>query len=304
MEMQHTLAAPVTCSGVGLHSGTQVSVTVRPAPPDHGIVFVRTDLPGRQRLRAQATNVGGTNFATSLIGKGFVIGTVEHLMAALHGHGADNAVVEINGDELPIMDGSAAAFSYLIDNVGLKEQLASRRYLQVIRPISVSEGDKMVVLYPADRFAVTYEINYPHPLIKKQRFDIVVTPASFRSELAGARTFGFLSEVNLMRQNGLASGGGLENAIVIGNYSVLNAGGLRYPDEFVRHKALDAIGDLYLAGYPILGRMHAYKAGHALNHKLVTALLEDKKAWRLVDRRATRVAPPLEPPVILHAQAT
>jgi UDP-3-O-[3-hydroxymyristoyl] N-acetylglucosamine deacetylase len=291
MNFQRTIAAAVTCSGIGLHTGARVTMTVRPAPEDHGIVFLRTDLVGKQRVRAHAEKVGGVNFATTLMGRGFVIGTVEHLMAALHGLGVDNALVEVNGDELPIMDGSAAAFSYLIASAGLRVQTAPRRYLQVLKPVTIAEGDKRVTLHPADGFAVTYEIDYPHPVIQQQRFDIVVTPESFQSELAPARTFGFLSEVNMMRANGLANGGGLDNAIVIGNYSVLNDGGLRFPNEFVRHKALDAVGDLYLAGYPILGRLHAHKTGHALNHKLVMRLLEDKTAWRLVDERPVKITP-------------
>jgi len=287
MEKQRTLGASVSCSGVGLHSGSRVTVTLRPAAADHGVQFCRTDLVGRQRLQAQAKNVGNTSFATTLVGKDYMIGTVEHLMAALHGHGIDNVTIDIDGDEVPIMDGSAAAFSYLIESAGIKEQQSPRRFIQILKPIVVIEGDKKAGLYPADGFALTYEIEYPHPAIQKQRFDIVLTPESFAAELAKARTFGFLSEVNFLRENGFANGGSLENAIVVGNYSVLNTGGLRYQDEFVRHKAMDAIGDLYLAGYPIMGRYHAVKSGHALNHKLLLAMLEDKKAWRLVEGRQT-----------------
>jgi len=171
-----------------------------------------------------------------------------------------------------------------------KQQTAPRIYLQVLKPVTVGEGDKKASLFPADRFAVTYEISYEHPVIKNQRFDVVVTPESFQSELAPARTFGFLADLTMMREAGLANGGSLENAIVIGNYSVLNDGGLRFPDEFVRHKAMDAVGDLYLAGHQILGRLHAYKSGHGLNHKLVTRLLEDKKAYRFVEGRPTKQA--------------
>ncbi|NLH49487.1 MAG: UDP-3-O-acyl-N-acetylglucosamine deacetylase [Myxococcales bacterium] len=290
MDYQQTIAAAVHCSGIGLHTGSKITLTIRPAPPDSGIVFFRTDLVGKRKVRATAKSVGGTNFATSLIGDGFVISTIEHLMAALHGHGIDNALVEVDGDELPIMDGSAAAFSYLFNSAGLKSHQVPKRYMQILKPVVITEGDKRAALYPADGFALTYEISYTHPAIQNQRFDIVVTPQSFQSELANARTFGFLAEVNLMRESGLANGGGLENAIVLGNYSVLNAGGLRHPDEFARHKALDMLGDLYMAGYPILGRAHGFKSGHAMNHKLVMALLEDKKAWRLVDGRPNRNA--------------
>lgn len=288
MDRQRTLSTAVTCSGIGLHSGGNVTVTIHPAPVDHGIVFSRPDKPGKQRVRAHASKVGGTNFATTLIGDNYIIGTIEHLMAALNGHGVDNALVEVDGDEMPIMDGSAAAFSYLIDSAGIAEQAAPRKYIQILKPIIVSENCKRVALLPADGFAVTYEIAFPHPMIRTQRFDILLTPESFRRELSNARTFGFLSDLNMMRDAGLANCGSLENAIVIGNYSVLNKGGLRYPDEFVRHKVLDALGDLYLAGYPILGRFHAQKSGHALNHKLVTRLLEDTDSWRLVEGRPAR----------------
>lgn len=288
MDKQRTLATAVTCSGIGLHTGSEVTLTLRPASVDQGIVFVRTDLAGRQKIKAHANKVGGTNFATTLIGDGYIIGTIEHLMAALHGHAIDNILVEMDGDEVPIMDGSAAAFSYLIQSAGIVEQQAPRRYIQILKPIEVVEGDKRAGLYPADNFAVTYEIDFPHPMIKVQRFDVLVTPESFHSELAGARTFGFLTEVSMMRDAGLANGGGLNNAIVIGNYSVLNKGGLRYPDEFVRHKVMDAIGDIFLAGYPILGLLHAVKSGHALNHKLVMRMLEEKSSWRIVEGRPRR----------------
>ena len=288
MDRQRTIATAVTCSGIGLHSGAKVTLTIVPAPVDHGIVFARTDLPGRPQVRAHASKVGGTNFATTLIGDGYIVSTIEHLMATLNGYAIDNALIEIDGDETPIMDGSAAAFGYLIDSAGVVEQTALRRYLQILKPVVMVENDKRAALSPADGFAVTYEISFPHPMIQTQRFDILVTPESFRRELAQARTFGFLSDLNMMRDAGLVNGGSLENAIVVGNYSVLNKGGLRFPDEFVRHKALDALGDLYLAGYPILGRFHAQKSGHALNHKLVTRLLEEKDSWRIVEGRPVR----------------
>jgi UDP-3-O-[3-hydroxymyristoyl] N-acetylglucosamine deacetylase len=303
MDYQQTLATAVHCSGIGLHTGSKITLTIRPAPTDTGIVFFRTDLVGKRKVRAMGKSVGGTNFATSLIGDGFVISTIEHLMAALHGHGIDNALVEVDGDELPIMDGSAAAFSYLFSSAGSKAQQVPKKYLQIIKPVIITEGDKRAAIYPADGFTLTYEISYTHPAIQNQRFDIVMTPQSFQAELAGARTFGFLAEVNLMRENGFANGGGLENAIVLGNYTVLNAGGLRFPDEFARHKALDMVGDLYLTGYPLLGRVHGYKSGHALNHKLVMALLEDKKAWRIIEGRPNRGAV-IDDDQIFQAHAT
>ena len=284
MQNQHTLNVPVSCKGIGLHTGYEVSVTVKPAPPDHGIVFTRTDLPGKKRVRANYHNVGATSFATTLDGKDFFIATVEHLMSAFAGMGVDNALVEVTGDELPIMDGSSAPFACLFQSAGVAEQLKSRKYIQILRPIVVSESDRTAGLYPSNTFKVSFSIEFEHPVIKTQRFDIDGFNADyFITEIAGARTFGFLSDLNLLRDNGFAAGGGLDNAIVVGNYTVLNKGGLRYPNEFVRHKVLDVLGDLYLAGHPIIGQLVCKKSGHGLNHKLVKRLFEQKDAWRFVE---------------------
>ena len=281
---QHTLNVPVSCKGVGLHTGSEVSITVKPALPDHGIVFLRTDLSGKKRIQANFEHVGETSFATTLHGSDFFIATVEHLMSAFAGMGIDNALVEIDGDELPIMDGSSAPFAYLFRSAGLRRQDTTRKYIQILRPIVVSENDRTAGLYPSDNFKISFSIEFEHPIIQTQRLDMdEVTATDFIEQIAGARTFGFLSELNVMRENGFAAGGGLENAIVVGNYTVLNKGGLRYPDEFVRHKVLDAMGDLYLAGHPILGQLVCKKSGHGLNHKLVSRLFEDKHAWRFVE---------------------
>jgi UDP-3-O-[3-hydroxymyristoyl] N-acetylglucosamine deacetylase len=283
MYEQHTLTAPVSCRGIGLHTGADVSVTVKPAPADHGIVFVRTDKTGPRTVNADFKNVGGTSFATTLHGPNFFISTVEHLMSALAGMGVDNAVIEVDGDEMPIMDGSSKPFAYLLSSAGLKAQEKPRKYIQILQPIVVAEGDRFAGLYPSDNFKVSFSIEFDHPIIKTQRFDAEMTSELFSSEIAPARTFGFLNEINMLKANGFAAGGGLENAIVVGNYTVLNKGGLRYKDEFVRHKVLDAMGDLYLAGHPILGQLVCKKSGHGLNHKLVSRLYEEKRSWRYVE---------------------
>lgn len=284
MHTQHTICVPVSCKGIGLHTGSEVSLTINPAPPDHGIVFQRSDVKNHNQLKAEFSNVGNTSFATTLANGEFYISTIEHLMSALAGMGVDNALVEIDGDELPIMDGSSLAYATLIQSSGTSNQKVPRRYIQILNPIVVSESDRTAGLYPSNHFKVSYSIEFDHPMIKTQRFDVdSLSPDFFVTEIAGARTFGFLSDLSMLKENGFAAGGGLENAIVVGNYTVLNKGGLRYPDEFVRHKILDALGDLYLAGYPILGQLVCKKSGHGLNHKLLTRLFEEKSSWRFVE---------------------
>jgi len=274
----------VSCKGIGLHSGGEVTINIHPAPADHGIVFAKVGQDGQKRIKADFKNVGGTSFATTLVGKDFYISTVEHLMSAFAGMGVDNALVEIDGDELPIMDGSSAPFAILLQSAGLKRQKKFRKYIQILDPVIVSEGDRMAGLYPANNFQVSYSIEFPHPMIKIQRFDAEsFSPEFFYSEIAGARTFGFLSDLTMLKQNGLANGGGLNNAVVVGNYTVINKGGLRFPDEFVRHKVLDALGDIYLAGHPIIGQLVCKKSGHGLNHKLIARLHEETKAWRYIE---------------------
>ena len=287
LSYQHTLAGPAICAGVGLHSGQRVRVSIRPAPVNSGIVFVRTDLDGDNRVRAAAEAVTPTRLCTVIENaSGVKVATIEHLMAALSALDVDNAVVELDGPEIPIMDGSALPFIQLIDRAGRRLQEAERQYIEILDTVEVTEGDKWARLSPSDRFEVAFEIAFPTVVIGRQRVDMAVNEASFRRELADCRTFGFLSEVEAMRAAGLARGGSLENAVVIDGDRILNPEGLRRTDEFVRHKALDAVGDLYVLGAPIIGRFEGVYAGHALNNMAVRALLARPEAWRLAPLNA------------------
>jgi UDP-3-O-[3-hydroxymyristoyl] N-acetylglucosamine deacetylase len=279
---QHTLARPASFSGVGVHSGRPVNVTVLPAAPGIGIRFVRTDVNNLSRIvAATASSVCDTRLSTTIgNGDGVAVSTVEHLMAVFCGLSIDNAVVEIDGAEAPIMDGSCQPFVKAIDRGGRMAQPASRRYVEILAPIEVSDGDKRASLRPSDRFEIAFEIAFESAAIGRQSVDLTIDEVSFRRELADCRTFGFLHEVEALRAAGLARGGGLENAVVIEKGRVLNPEGLRRPDECVRHKVLDAIGDLYLLGAPILGRYEGLYAGHTLNNALVRALLACPEAWR------------------------
>ena len=279
---EHTLAAPVICAGVGLHTGERVRLSIRPAPARAGVVFVRTDVQGRDnRVPATAEAVVQTRLGT-VIGNaaGVTVSTIEHLMAAMAALGVDNAMVELDGPEVPIMDGSAAPFVRLLDRAGRRRLDAPRRAIEILHPVEVVEGDKRAALLPADRFELAFEIAFPSAAIGRQAVDLVVDEDSFRSELADCRTFGFLQEVEALRRAGLARGGSMDNAVVIDGDRVLNPEGLRRRDEFVRHKALDAVGDLYVLGAPILGRFEGRYAGHGLNNAVVRALLARPQAWR------------------------
>ncbi|MEI9890483.1 MAG: UDP-3-O-acyl-N-acetylglucosamine deacetylase [Caulobacteraceae bacterium] len=288
---QHTLAGPAICAGVGLHSGQRVRVSIRPAPAGSGIVFVRTDLDRDNRVPVTTQAVTQTRLCTVISNDaGVTVATIEHLMAALAALEVDNAVVELDGPEAPIMDGSALPFVQLLDRAGRRRQDAERRYIEILHPIEVIDGDKIVRLTPSDRFEVAFEIAFETKAIGRQRVDLTVTEDSFREDLADCRTFGFLSEVQALREAGLARGGSLENAVVIDGDRVLNPEGLRRPDEFVRHKALDAVGDLYVLGAPILGRFEGIYAGHALNNLLCRALLEQPRAWRMTSTDAPALA--------------
>ena len=278
---QHTLAGPAIFAGVGLHTGRRIRAAILPAAAGSGIVFVRTDLGGRA-IQARAGNVVDTRLNTVLgDGSGATVSTVEHLMAAFAALEVDNAVVELDGPEAPIMDGSAAAFVQMIDHVGLRRQEAARQYLEVLRPIEVTDGCRRASLRPAARLELAFEIDFDSPAIGRQHIDLVMDQAAFRAQLADCRTFGFLHEVEALRAAGLALGGSLDNAVVVDGEAVLNPEGLRRPDEFVRHKALDALGDLYLLGLPLMGRFEGVRAGHALNNALVRKLLARPQAWRL-----------------------
>jgi UDP-3-O-[3-hydroxymyristoyl] N-acetylglucosamine deacetylase len=270
----------MSCAGIGLHSGNKVTLSLRPAPPGFGIRFRRTDLDGIE-IPATIDHLAQIRYATSLARDHGSVETVEHLLAALVSAGIDNAVVELNYPEVPIMDGSAAPFIYLIHEAGVKRQQAPRRYLKVIRPIALSRGDARIALFPSDHFKVTYSISYDHPLLRHQSRTIRITEEAFVEEIAPARTFTFLKEVEMLRQNGLALGGSLDNAVVIGETGVLNA--LRFEDEFVRHKILDAIGDLALVGHPVIGHLVAHRAGHALHTAFAAKILESTDCWRLVE---------------------
>jgi UDP-3-O-[3-hydroxymyristoyl] N-acetylglucosamine deacetylase len=283
LSYQHTLAGPAICAGVGVHSGERVRVSIRPAPVGSGIVFVRTDLDRDNRVPVSAEAVTQTRLCTVIANDaGVTVATIEHLMAALAALEVDNAVIEVDGPEVPIMDGSALPFVQLLDRAGRRRQEAERRFIEILKPIEVIDGDKTVRLLPCDRFEMAFEIAFPTKAIGRQRVDLHVTEDSFRSELADCRTFGFLAEVQALREAGLARGGSLENAVVIDGDRILNPEGLRRPDEFVRHKTLDAVGDLYVLGAPLLGRFEGIYAGHALNNLLCRALLAQPRAWRLV----------------------
>jgi len=281
MTAQRTLRRTVSCAGIGLHSGNKVTLSLKPAPADYGIRFQRADLGGLE-IPATITHLGGIELATALNGGTGSVETVEHLLAALAALEVDNVCVELNSPEVPIMDGSAAPFVYLVQDAGFKDLGVPRKYLKVTRPIALSHGDKRIALYPSDHFKVTYSIAFDHPLLRHQTRSMSITEKTFVEDIAPARTFGFLKEVEMLRQKGLALGGSLDNAIVLGETGVLN-NALRFDDEFVRHKILDAIGDLALVGFPVIGHLVAHRAGHALHTAFAAKILEDKDAWRLVE---------------------
>jgi len=281
---QHTVRAPATFAGVGVHTGAYTRVAVRPAATDTGIVFVRTDVTeGDNVVPCAPETVIKTQLGT-VIGNasGVTVATIEHLMAALVMLGVDNAIVELDGPEMPIMDGSSLPFVTILDRAGVRMQDAPRRFIEVLETVEVTDGDKRAALKPADGFEVAFEIRFPTAVIGTQAIDLPMDGEAFRKELADCRTFGFLQEVEQLRAMGLARGGTLENVVVIEGDRVLNPEGLRRPDEFVRHKALDAIGDLYVLGAPILGRFEGELAGHHINNLLVRALAARPEAWRYV----------------------
>jgi UDP-3-O-[3-hydroxymyristoyl] N-acetylglucosamine deacetylase len=295
MDAQRTIRRQVSCVGIGLHSGNKVNLTLKPAPADFGIRFRRTDL-GSHTVPATVQNLAGIQLATGLASNEVSVETVEHLLAALVSVGVDNMLIELNSPEVPIMDGSAAPFIYLIHEAGVKRLQTPRKYLKIVRPIAISRGDKRIALFPSDHFKVTYSISYDHPLLRHQSRTLRITEESFAEEIAPARTFTFLKDVEMLRQNGLALGGSLDNAIVLGETGVLN-NALRYEDEFVRHKILDAVGDLALVGYPVIGHLVAHRAGHALHTEFAAKILEESHAWRLVESPFEPVTAPMGLPV-------
>ena len=284
-DVQHTIRRSVSCSGIGLHSGEKVTLSLRPARAGYGVRFRRADLGGVE-IPATVDNVDRLHYATGLSRDAGTVETVEHLLAALVSLGVDNVVVELNQAEVPIMDGSAASFVYLVHEAGLKRLTRPRRYLKVLRPISLTRGEKRIALYPSDHFKVTYSISFAHPLLRHMTHTLRVTQESFVDEIAPARTFGFLKEVEMLRQKGLALGGSLDNAVVLGETGVLNSS-LRFDDEFVRHKILDVIGDLALGGYPVIGHLGAHRGGHELHAAFAEKILQESEAWQIVESQAT-----------------
>src|SRR4051812_9988860 len=284
MLKQRTLKSIVRATGVGVHTGTKVAMALRPAPVDTGIVFCRSDLPGNPAIPAHALNVGNTTMATVIEKDGARVSTVEHLMAAFAGLGIDNAFVDVSGEEVPIMDGSAGTFVFLLQSAGIEEQAAAKRYVRILETVEIEQGDRKVRLEPFNGFKVGFAIEFSHPVFTPAHSSVEVDFAevSFVREVSRARTFGFTQEVEMMRAKGLARGGSLDNAIVIDDFRVLNAEGLRMDDEFVRHKALDAVGDLYLLGRPLIGAFYGRKSGHALNNLLVRRLIAQTSAWEEV----------------------
>lgn len=281
---QRTITVPISATGIGLHSGKEVILTLKPAPADSGIVFVRTDLSGAI-VPMNAFLVQDTVMSSNLVEGEARVGTVEHLLSAVAALGIDNLIIEVSAPEIPIMDGSAAPFLYLIMEAGISEQGAPKRFLKIVRPVMVQEGDKWAKLSPDDSgFKMAFEIDFEHIAIKAtpQTFSLNFSSQSFASEVARARTFGFLKDLEYLQKHNLALGGSLENAIVLDDEKVVNAEGLHFPDEFVRHKMLDAVGDLYIIGHAIVGQFDAYKSGHALNNKLIRAVLSDPSCYEIV----------------------
>jgi UDP-3-O-[3-hydroxymyristoyl] N-acetylglucosamine deacetylase len=301
MLAQRTLKALTRAVGVGLHTGQRVELTLRPAPPDHGLVFRRVDLPGSAPIRISAEAVTDTRLASTLSAggdpNGPKVNTVEHLMSACAGLGIDNLLIDITAEEVPILDGSASSFVYLLHSAGLESQPAPRRFLRVREPVEVREGEgrslKWARLEPHHGYTLTFEIDFDHPAVNQtgQRVSFDMGSGRYAREIARARTFGFSKDVETMRSRGLGLGGSMDNAIVIDDTRVLNAGGLRYDDEFVKHKILDAIGDLYLAGHPLLAAYTAFRSGHAMNNQLLRALLARPQAWDLVTFDDASLAP-------------
>jgi UDP-3-O-[3-hydroxymyristoyl] N-acetylglucosamine deacetylase len=293
MDSQRTLRRSVSCAGIGLHSGKKVTLTLKPAPAGSGIRFRRTDLGGSE-IEATVGNIASIEYATGLASHDASVETVEHLLAALVSLGIDNAVVELNHPEVPIMDGSAAPFVYLIHEAGIRSLPVPRRFLRITRPIELGRGDKRIALYPSDQFKVSYSISYDHPLLRHQARATTVSESVFVEQIAPARTFTFLKEVELLRQHGFALGGSLENAVVVGEAGVLNHP-LRFDDEFVRHKILDVIGDMALLGFPVLGHLVAHRGGHALHTAFAAKVMEERDAWELVEQPSVATVPALAP---------
>jgi len=285
MIRQRTLKNTIRATGVGLHSGEKVYLTLKPAPVNSGIVFRRVDLDPVVDIPANALSVGETTLSTTLVKEHAKVDTVEHLLSAMAGLGIDNAIVELSAQEVPIMDGSSGPFVFLIQSAGLAEQDAAKRFIRIKRKIEVREGDKVASFIPYEGFKVSFEIDFDHPVLKQsvQRASLDFSSTSYVKEVSRARTFGFTKDIEYMRSKNLALGGSVKNAIVVDDYRVLNEDGLRYDDEFVKHKILDAVGDLYLLGHSLIGEFVGYKSGHGLNNQLLRELLQQEDAWEFVE---------------------
>ena len=284
MIYQKTLRNVIRAKGVGLHSGEQVYLSLRPAPPDSGIIFRRVDLQPPVEIPARLKNVGDTRLSTALASGEVCISTVEHLLSAFSGLGIDNAIVDLSAAEVPIMDGSAGPFVFLIQSAGIEEQPVAKHFLRIRQAVEVSDGDKWARFSPHAGFKVGFTIDFNHPLLRGRcsHAEIDFATTSFVREVSRARTFGFMRDIEKLREDRLALGGSLENAVVLDDYRVVNADGLRYEDEFVKHKVLDAVGDLYLLGYSLIGEFAGYKSGHALNNRLLRELVRQASAWEVV----------------------
>jgi UDP-3-O-[3-hydroxymyristoyl] N-acetylglucosamine deacetylase len=293
MIRQRTLKNAIKATGIGLHTGQKVYLTLKPAPENTGIIFRRVDLEPVVEIAAKAENVGDTTLSTSLVKGSVKISTVEHLLSAMAGLGIDNAIVELSASEVPIMDGSAGPFVFLIQSAGIQEQTKPKQFIRIKREVIVNDGDKVACFRPFDGFKVSFSIDFDHPAFKNRSLAATVdfSSTSFVKEVSRARTFGFVHEIEHLRSKGLAKGGSVDNAIVIDEYRILNEDGLRYHDEFVKHKILDAIGDLYLLGNSLIGEFRAYKSGHALNNKSLRKLISEKDAWEVVTFDDEQTAP-------------
>ncbi len=283
MVAQRTLRNTIRGTGIGLHSGEKVGITLRPAPEDSGIVFRRTDLPDRPEIPAGVENVVDTTLCSTLGLNGARVATVEHLMAAFAGLSIDNVFVDLEGPEVPIMDGSSAPFVFLLQCAGLQEQKAARRFIRIRKRLETVDGDRWIRFDPAPTLRIHFTIDFDHPLMRNNEVTMDFSETAFTREVSRARTFGFYRDVAWLQEQGAALGGNLNNAVVVADHCVLNEEGLRYHDEFVRHKVLDSIGDLYLLGHPILGHFRGYKSGHTLNKHLLRNLLADNQAWEYVE---------------------
>jgi UDP-3-O-[3-hydroxymyristoyl] N-acetylglucosamine deacetylase len=284
MIKQRTLKNSVRTTGVGLHTGDKIHLTLKPAPVDHGIVFRRVDLNPPVEIKASAHNVGETTLSTCLIKDGVRVSTVEHLMSAMAGMGIDNAVVELTGPEIPIMDGSAGPFVFLIQSAGVQEQNGPKKFVRIKKEVTLKDGDKFATFVPFDGFKVSFSIEFDHPVFKDRRpqTELDFSSSSFVKDISRARTFGFMHEIEYLRSKGLARGGSMDNAIVVDQYRILNEEGLRFEDEFVKHKVLDAIGDLYMLGNSLICEYKAHKSGHSLNNRALRLLLDQPDAWEIV----------------------